>query len=203
MKRDINLLPQKRTNSPQRTKAILITFMLLVLYVLIFGVAIVLPMNLKNATILHRNLLDAQIIELQPQVDEHDTLVTEFGQLQQMMDSAGAIIFNKYNALDALDAVQSMCPDGIIILSINNSDMAVKLSCKADNNYQIAQFALELERCGMFQNVTISGSAPADVVSDGDTQSVGGTAVSFEIYLVYDLTPESEVADEAAQGGAA
>lgn len=187
MKRDINLIPIKK-NDPQKNKGLIVVLVATFVYLLVFALGILIPKNIKDAAILVDQQYDVQILQLQPQVEEYERVKTELDALKLSMATTGAIYFSKYDALAALDIVQRTCPTGVSLEDVKNTDMALSFSCIASNNYQIAQFALELERLNIFQSVYISGSEPADLVMDENTTSTTGNAVTATIDVVYDLT---------------
>lgn len=193
LKRDINLIPVKK-GDPQKNKGLIVTLVIVFVYLVIFGLAILLPKGIKDAAIAVDQQFDVQILQLQPQVEEYERVKAELDDLQLSMVTTGAIYYSKYDALAALDIIQRTCPTGVSLENIKNSDMSLSFSCVASNNYQIAQFALELERLDIFQSVYISGSEPADLVMDQNTTATTGNAVVATIDVVYDLTDPTATA---------
>ncbi len=192
MKRDINLLPVRKSN-PKRTANIVVTSMVAFLYCLVLGLGILIPKSIINTANVLNNGLQNQINELQPKVDEYEELKLQLDYLKSSMQSAGAMDYSKYDAKDALKILETTCPSGIMIKSVMNTDMTMTLDCIADNNYLIAQFALELERSGYFSAVSISGSSPATAIVDETQQAEAGNVKQFVVYLVYDLSIEEPV----------
>ena len=96
------------------------------------------------------SMLEQEIIQLQPQVDEYEKLKTKLDLLKTSIDSTTSLDFSKYDAARALEIIQSTCPTGVMLERINSNSTTITLDCIAANNYQIAQFALELERSGYF-----------------------------------------------------
>lgn len=196
MKRDINLLPNKK-GDPRKTTSIIVIVMVAFLYILIFGLGILIPKSIRDTANALNNGLQNQINELQPQVDEYEELKAQLDVLRASMRTTGALNYSKYDAKDSLKIVQSTCPTGVMIKKITTNEVTMSLDCLANNNYLIAQFALELERSGHFEAVSISGSSPADNSVDENNPDDTSDAVQFSIYLVYDLSfPDDDATAE-------
>lgn len=200
MKRDINLLPTK-SGGPKKTTGMIVAIVVTFVYVLVFGLGILIPKSIKDAATLVSNQLDNQIVQMQPQVDEYERLKTEFDILKASMESTGSLDFAKYKALDALEIIQSTCPTGIMVDRITVSDTTLIMDITASNNYLIAQFALELERSGHFEDVFISGSSPAiSIVDETNIQIDDGNTVRSSLSLVYDLSVVEDETTEDTEG---
>ena len=186
MRRDINLLPAKKSG-PKNTTGIVIAVVITLVYVIALGLGILIPKSELDSALDEDKRLENKIEELQPQVDEYEALKDQLSLLQDSMESTGSISFSKYDAADALEIIKNTCPTGVSLSSISNNENTLTVDCIASDNYQIAQFALELERTGDFQIVNIDGSEPADLIMDENEQSTAGNAVRSTLYMVYDL----------------
>ncbi|MEX1377332.1 MAG: hypothetical protein AB1Z23_07625 [Eubacteriales bacterium] len=200
MKRDINLIPRKNAG-PKQSKGLTVIILVAVFYVIILVLAIMIPKGIKEGFIIIENQLTSQIEQMQPQVDEYEALKLEFQLLQQEKESAGEMNFSKFNAIDAMQILQSTCPEGVRILSIDNSDIVLIVDVIAQDNYQVAQYALELERTGNFTQINISGSSPTTVILNEEERALGESGVLSSIYLVYDLSEPEEMVDETSADG--
>lgn len=200
MKRDINLLPVKK-NDPQKSRGLIITLVIVFVYLVVFTLGIFIPKGIKDAAIAVEQQFDIQILQLQPQVEEYERVKAELDELKRSMATTGAIYFSKFDALAALDIIQRTCPTGVSLEDLKNTEMSLSFTCIASNNYQIAQFALELERLDIFQSVLISGSEPADLVMDENSTSTTGNAVTATIDIVYDLNSFADTDDGEGDAG--
>lgn len=199
MKRDINLLPDKK-GGPRKNTGIVIAVVVTLVYVLVFGLAILIPKSIKDEATELSNQLDNQITELQPQVDEYDRVKTQLDVLRTSIDSTTSLNFSKFDAVDALEIIQSTCPSGVMIERITNSATQIGFDCIARNNYQIAQFALELERSGEFTSVSISGSSPYDMTLGANNEIEEGNTVRTTFVVTYDLSVQEETDEEGGDG---
>lgn len=199
MKRDINLIPRKSAGHKQ-SKGLVTIILVAVFYLVALLFAIIIPNGIKQGYVVAEALRDLQIQQLQPQVDEYNNLRIEIQKLQEELDSSGSMEFNKFDAFDALQILQETCPKGVRIASMKNEASTLVVDIVAENNYQIAKFALELQRTGNFTVVNISGSAPTTIIQSETEQAYSESGVLSTIYLLYDLSePEPEEAtDEAA-----
>ena len=199
MKRDINLIPRKSAGHKQ-SKGLVTIILVAVFYLVALLFAIIIPNGIKQGYVVAEALRDLQIQQLQPQVDEYDNLRIEIQKLQEELEASGSMEFNKFDAFDALQILQETCPKGVRIASMRNEASTLVVDIVAENNYQIAKFALELQRTGDFTVVNISGSAPTTIIQSETEQAYSESGVLSSIYLMYDLSePEpEEAADEAA-----
>ncbi|MBN2878044.1 MAG: PilN domain-containing protein [Clostridia bacterium] len=202
MKRDINLLPSKNFG-PKKTGSAVVALAVILVYVLVFGIGILIPKNIKEAKTILIKGLDNQITQLEPLVQEYETLKEQLDILQVSINSTGSLDYSKYNAEDALDIIESTCPSGVMIKRLSNNNGTLNMEIVAANNYLISQFALELERSKYFTSVFISGSSPAGIEIDENEQTQVTDAVRATLVLEYDLSiPEEETADaEGTEGG--
>ena len=200
MKRDINLLPDKKGGS-KKSSGVLIAIVVTMVYVIVFGIAILVPKSIMDAAEVINKQLENEITQLQPQVDEYNKLKAQLDILRTAIDSTGSLDFSKYKASEALDIIQSTCPSGVMIDRLTNSNTQISMDCVASNNYQIAQFALELERSGHFISVSISGSSPADIIINTNDETEEGHLVRTTLVLTYDLSVEDDGGENAEGDG--
>ena len=198
MKRDINLLPRKKTSGKQ-SKGLIAAIIITIIYIILLAIGILIPRGIKFAKQTLNYGLEQYIIEMQPQVDEYEQLKVELDALRSTSESTSSFNFSAYDAKDALEIVQANCPKGVKVEGVDNTEMTLVIDIVAENNYQIAQFALELERSGHFMIVNIDGSTPADLIYDENEQSTGGNAVRGSIYLIYNQVDDG-VSEEATEG---
>jgi len=198
MKRDINLLPRKKTSGKQ-SKGLIAAIIITIIYIILLAIGILIPRGIKFAKQTLNYGLEQYIIEMQPQVDEYEQLKVELDALRSTSESTSSFDFSDYDAKDALEIVQANCPKGVKVEGVDNTEMTLVIDIVAENNYQIAQFALELERSGHFMIVNIDGSTPADLIYDENEQSTGGNAVRGSIYLIYNQVDDG-VSEEATEG---
>jgi|GEM_PF-4771447 len=198
MKRDINLLPRKKTSGKQ-SKGLIAAIIITIIYIILLAIGILIPRGIKFAAQTLNYGFEQYIIEMQPQVDEYEQLKIELDALRSTSESTSSFDFSDYDAKDALEIVQAYCPQGVKVEGVDNTEMTLIIDIVAENNYQIAEFALELERSGHFMIVNIDGSTPADLIYDENEQSTGGNAVRGSIYLIYNQLDE-EVSEEATEG---
>jgi len=202
MKRDINLLPSKNFG-PKKTGGAAVALAVILVYVLVFGIGILIPKNIKDEKTALIKGLDNQITQLAPLVEEYEKLKEQLDILKVSINSTGSLDHSKYNAEDALNIIESTCPSGVMVERISNNSGSLTMDIIASNNYLISQFALELERSGNFTSVFISGSMPAVITVDENNQEQATGVVKATLVLQYDLSiPEEETEEaEGTEGG--
>ncbi len=201
MKRDINLLP-KRATSKSSSKGVIVALSVLLLYIIVFGVALKLPADLVNAAKEANIQLDNQIIALQPQVDEYERLVVELDELVAQLDSKEKVTYSDRTLYNSFDIIEKTCPTGVMILSYKNTNQAIELIAKAESDEQVAQFMLELDRSGEFAAIQFDGTGPSSITIYNEFgESIDHEAREFALTLIYDNTPDEEETTEEAGGG--
>lgn len=199
MKRDINLLPKKKASSSSSAKGVVIALSVLLLYLMVFGIAIKIPNDLISAVVQKNAALDTEMSLLQSQVKEYDDLVAELSALQNELNSKEEIQYSDRTLYAAMDIIESTCPTGVMILSMKNTSTALELSCKAESDEQVAQFLLELDRCGEFTSIQFNGTSPTTIVKYNEFgEPINIEARQFAVSTVYAVHRNDE---EAVDGG--
>lgn len=201
MKRDINLLPRRKAGGASTGKTIAIAIALTILYVLIFGTAIKVPLDQKSELQSQVTSRETQVLALQPGVDEYNLLLAEIKELQSKIDNKQEIIFAKRTSEGALKILQDNCPTDIMILSVSTTLDSIQISAKAKSDEQVAQFILQLERTGEFVDIQLNGTSPTDVVTYDTGEAENSIFRQFSLVLIYDNSPPAEAEPEASTEG--